>query len=455
MARCAAPSAPQSGMYNLGILVLFLVFAATLWGGVIVGPDRLVPFLIFTSTLLLPAVSYDLPSLPDIDKITAVTMPTMLLFLMTSRERWSLYRSAWPDLFLYLFVAWATMSVLINQGAYPALSRLVLLSATLVVPYVAGRLYLSTTDDLTILVRAVAPIVVVYLGIMAVEARTGPILGPMLFGVWQDAYSRAGIYRPVGLAYGSLELGHYMVLVAIVFAGTHRGRTGLDLSTPRLLGWGTGAAILGALMSVSRGPITGLALGFLPPMVLRNTRGLGVILGLIGIGVYLWMLSPNGSGMAIAEALGSPATSEIGSAQQTLAYRFMQIDAFKPLVEQKPLFGHGESWTRTGDILIIDGILLIYTLGYGYVGMLLMCAFWLATILFMGRSAVRGNSPFAHIGHMLAPVIGWLTFSAWGDSFLRQPHLLIMGAVIGGMYAERRLTRPVLPPLRRAVYVSG
>ena len=61
-------------MYNFGILILFLVFAATLWGGLIVGPDRLVPFLIFTSTLLLPPVTFDLPSLPDLDKITAITL---------------------------------------------------------------------------------------------------------------------------------------------------------------------------------------------------------------------------------------------------------------------------------------------------------------------------------------------------------------------------------------------
>ncbi len=442
-------------MYNFGILILFLVFAATLWGGLIVGPDRLVPFLIFTSTLLLPPVTFDLPSLPDLDKITAITLPGLFLLLLTRPERWARFRSAWPDLFLYMFVAWGFFSVLLNQGAYAAVSRLLLLSATMLIPYIAGRLYLSTADDLLVLVRAVAPILLVYLLLMGFEARVGPVIGPALFGVWNDPYERAGIFRPVGLASGSLELGHYMVLAAVVLAGTHRGRIGLDQSTPALLAWGAMAAALGALMSVSRGPIVGLVLGFIPPMVLRNTRGLGVLIGITGIGVYLWMMSPGGSGAAVARILGDAAEGDIGSAQQTLAYRFLQIDAFKPLVDARPILGHGESWIRTGDILIIDGILLIYTLSYGYPGMLLMCGFWLASILYMGRSAVRGNSPFAHIGHMLAPVIGWLAFSSWGDSFLRQPHLLVMSAVIGGMYAERRLGRPLLPPLRRAVFVSG
>src|SRR5690606_27005607 len=129
------------------------------------------------------------------------------------------YRTAWPDVPLYLFVVWAFFSVLLNNGLYSAVSRLLLLTATMLVPYVAGRLYLRSAQDLFVFLKALAPLVLVYAGVMAVEARMSPFLSEHLFGVWAPAQERVGLYRPVGLASGALELGHYMTLTAILFLG--------------------------------------------------------------------------------------------------------------------------------------------------------------------------------------------------------------------------------------------
>jgi hypothetical protein len=133
----------------------------------------------------------------------------------------------------------------------------------------------------------------------------------------------------------------------------------------------------------------------------------------------------------------------------------MQIDQFKPMVWTTPWIGFGENWRRPGPILIIDGVLLLHTLSYGFPGAVIVVAFWMSVAWYVGRAVYAGNTPYAYIGAYLAPIIGWLAFSAWGDSFLRQPHLLIMSAVVGAMYTERKLAKPLLPPLQRMRFRRG
>lgn len=443
-------------MYALGLVYLLAVFAATLWGGLVLGPTRLVPFLIFAQIMILPAgVVLDLPGIPDLEKVTAVTLPALLLLLVTPSDRWKDYRSAWPDVFLYLFVTWAFLSVLLNNGPYAACSRLLLLAVTLVVPFVAGRLYLRSSEDLMVFAKALAPIIVIHLLVMIAESRLTPFVSKAVFGVWQPAHWRFGFCRPVVLSHGSLELGHYMVLATIVFAGAVRGWRGLGQQVPRLLAVAAVAAGIGALLSFSRGPNLGLALAFFTPYFCRNTRWVGLVLGVAGLIFFVWMLGPTVTGAEVATYLAGEDAYTEGTLSQTVGYRFLQIDAFEPLVNQKPLLGWGESFERAGEIQIIDGILLLHTLCYGYPGAVLIMAFWTGVAFYIGRAAFRGDSPHAHIGQMLAPVIGWLAFSAWGDSFLRETHLLIMSAAVGAIAVEQRVARPLMPPMRKFVFVSG
>lgn len=437
------------------LITLALVFLACLWGGLVLGPDRFLPFLLFTATLLLPAnVVLNLPALPDLDRHTAVTLPALLLLVITSRRRWAAYRTAWPDAFLFAFVAWAVFCVFLLQGTWPAMSRFLVLLVTLVVPYVAGRLYLSSNEDLQVFVRAIIPLFIVYFVLIVVETRLGAVVRPAVYGIWTITDSRMGLYRPTVLASDTLELGNHMGLAAILFLGAYRGWKGRGEPLPRFLLVAAAACAAGCLLSLSRGPVFGLALALLTPIVMRNTRWVGVALGLAGLGVFFWMLSPAGSGAAMAHHLGA-GNDDIGSTGQTLNYRFLQIDHFKQMVLSTPWVGFGENWRRPAPISVIDGILLLHTLSYGLPGAVLIVGFWMAVTWYIGRAAFAGNTPFAYIGAYLAPVIGWLTFSSWGDSFLRQPHLVLMSAVVGAMYTERRLAKPLLPPLQSMVFKRG
>src|SRR5690606_11417025 len=140
----------------------------------------------------------------------------------------------------------------------------------------------------------------------------------------------------------------------------------------------------------------GLLLALVTPRVLRETRWLGTVLGVGGLVFFLWMLGPTVTGAEIAAFFGGEAAMTDGTYSQTVGYRFLQIDAFEPLVNSRPWLGWGESFERSGDIVIVDGILLIYALLYGYPGAVLLMAFWTSVAFYIGRAAYRGNSPYAH-----------------------------------------------------------
>jgi hypothetical protein len=441
-------------MYTVGILLLLFVFVSTLWGGLVLGPHRLLPYLVFMSVFLLPAhVHWILPGLPDIDRLNVITLPAILL-LMLAGQRWSRLQIRWPDVFLLGFLTWAFYSVLLNQGIYPALARLLELTTTLAAPWLIGRLFLSTEEDVRLFIKALCPVLAVYPLLMLPEMLAGPFIAEALFGSWTSETERFGLFRPVVLSQGCLELGHTWALAAVILLAHIRSRRSRRERVPGFVVWTFAMSVLATLMSLSRGPIVGLALGLFVPLVLRSTRWLALLLGSAGLLLFLWMVSPLGSGGEIARALLTN-TGEIGSTDQTVHYRFLQIDAFKQMVAERPILGFGEQWERRGDIVIIDGLLLIYALAYGYPGATLIALFWIATAFCIGRRVDRGGSTLEYLGLHLAPIVAFLTFSAWGDSFIRAQHTMAMSAALAAVTGALLARRTELPPLNRAVFVSG
>lgn len=436
-------------------LVLFLTFGATLWGGFIAGPRRILPFLVFLGPMFLPAhAHYALPGVPDLSRTTAVTIPALALLLFTPSSCWKRFKLAWPDLLLVAFVGWAVICVAVNQGAWSASSQLAMQTLVLVMPILIGRLYVHEDSDLLALVKAVTPLVAVYLVLMLFEARFYPRLQGWIYGEDVLGLYRGGFYRPVVFMQNALELGHMMCLLAVMLYAlwrTDRRRT----HGTRTLDVGLFCSLAGVAVCFSRGPIIALALGLLVPRILRRPAFVSCLLGLAGVLFYFWMMGPSGSGLLVGAAL-----TDDSATGQSLFYRFLQIEAFKPMVESSPIFGLGETWEREGPIKIIDGVLLLATLAFGYPGAILLSAFWLSCIWVIGRRAPRSDDMFGMLGVHLAPVIGFLVFSSWGDSFVRAPHYLLLGALVGVLSGKRVATGQTAgvetqPGVRRLVLHAG
>lgn len=439
------------GTVEFAQLVLFLTFGATLWGGFVVGPRRVVPFLVFLGPLFLPAyATYKIPGLPDLERVTAVTIPAVLLLIFSPRECWQRLRFGFPDLVLAVYVAWCVLCVQLNQGGWAAMAMTVALFLRLIMPWMVGRLYLQEERDLLLLVKAVIPILVVYLGLMLYEARFYPQFQAMLYGEHVLGLGRAGVYRPIVFTQGALELGHMMCMLAMIMVGLWRSRSpgrqrisSLDL--------GVVFSILAVFACLSRGPITALLMGLIIPLWMKRTALVSCVVGVGGVLFFFWMLSPSGQALLVGSAVADQNTVS----GMSVFFRFLQIEQFKPMVEASPIFGYGESWDRSGPIKIIDGILLLVTLGSGYPGAILLSSFWLSCIWIIGRRAARRENMFEMIGTHFAPVLGFLVFSAWGDSFLRAPHYVLMGSLVGILSGSRVTESSPVTSVQRLTLRTG
>src|SRR5262249_8056762 len=156
----------------------------------------------------------------------------------------------------------------------------------------------------------------------------------------------------------------------------------------------------------------------LVPLLLRRTALLNAALGALGVGLFYWMMSPQGSGLEVGMLVASGSTK----LAENLLFRFQQIDIFKPLMADHALLGWGETWPRLASIKIIEGQLLLAALGTGYVGSALIAAYWITACFAVGRGTHQRTSHWHWIGAGAAGILGFLTFSAWGDSFLRSQH---------------------------------
>ena len=422
------------GSSTFTTVVLFLTLGFTLWGGFVMGPRRIVPALLLLGPLFLPAFALvNLPGVPPLDRLTAVTAPALLLFFFSSRECWRRFRFTWPDVLLLTYVVWTIICVTVNQGGYAATSMAISQVLTIAVPYFAGRLYLQRVHDVLHLVRLIVPFVLVYFVLMAFEARMYPRFQSWVYGEDVTGLYRLGIYRPIVFAQNQLELGHMMVLLTLLMVGVHRAGGKIRKHAGRHLEIAILAGCVGVLMSLSRGPIITLGMVLLVPVFFKRQGLLACALGVSGVAFFAWMLRPGVSSILAGLAMVD-ADSEAG---QTLFFRFLQIESWKPLVEQSPIFGYGESWARP-EYEIIDGELLLTVLGYGYPGVALLSMFWLSIAWVIGQRTFPRKHLFQHVGAAMAPVLGWMIFSAWGDSFMRAPHYLVVGGLLGVLAGVRR-----------------
>ena len=423
------------GTPEFALLVLFLTLLATLWGGILAGPDRWVPFLFVAGTLLLPSAgSFPLPLVPDLTRHSAIAIPAAVLLLFTPAWRWRAMRFALPDAVFLAYATWHAIAVLANQGGWAALSGFVYAALTIGMPYLAGRLWLNRGDDVVALARSLLPIALLVLLGAIYELRMAPVLHDTLYGDSPAIpLTRYGIWRPRVFAESTLELGHHLAILAVAVFAVLRARRALHGERSLWLAATFATLALATCLCLSRGPVIGMMLGLLLPYVLRNTGAFAAGIGLLGLAFFVWMIGPWSSGVQGARLLLDDVSHQDA---YNIYYRFLQIDVFQPMVEAQPLFGYGETWERTGPIVVIDGAFLLHILANGYPGLLLIGSFWVLLAWSAGRTWPR-RSEVDWLGVHVAPVIGWLTFSAWGDAFMGVPQHVLAGAAVGAATLRR------------------
>ncbi|GEM_PF-3715334 len=410
-------------------LVLLLFMALTFLGGLVWGPEKVIPRAFVLALFLLPpGVTLSIPGpIPALDKMGAVSFPALLLLLVSGKQvvrlRWNLCDTLGALFVLSLVFA----SLAAGKGAYATGSRLISILVQFFVPYLAGRVWLGEEEDLEDWLPFFFALAAFYILPMAAEFFRGPFLAHVVYGLPQGPTpGRFGFFRPRVFFYTPLFLGAVMTLVfGLSLAWRAKLReTGEDETS--WLPLQIPLFFLAVLMSLSRGPVLGMVimLGFF--YLFRERAWIpSSLLGLAGVVLFLWMVL-GGNGWRVSSFLGLQG----GDLSQSLAYRFLEVDTYSPFVRRALWLGWGNPIPRDAWVPIIDGTLLLVVMEGGLVAMGLYVA-WIVSMI--KRSVSLEGDPFALrplLGGMLAAQTGWLLFSAWGDAFITPFHLFLAGALV-------------------------
>ena len=318
-----APVAPNQA---LSFVALLLTLVVVFWGGCMKNPNRLLPAAVLLAPLFLPPWrAIPLPGW-ELEKVSAVSMPALFLLPLISGRRWRELRFYLPDLFLLLFLGWSVTACAFNLTAYSGLYRGVWLMMQMIVPWLVGRLCLTRSEDLRALVATIWWVPVVYCAMAWTEALKGPTFAAVIYGESGPQMPRGLLFRPPVFTLHSLEMGNFIGLFALLLGGALKcGFLADDPVLQRRVRLGFWSAILCVGVTLSRGPLTALALGVVIPIFVRNLALLYTTLAAGGITLFFWMMSPYGSGIEVG-ALVAGGDSQLAV---NLFYRFQQIDIFK------------------------------------------------------------------------------------------------------------------------------
>jgi hypothetical protein len=163
-------------------LVLFLVLKR----------ERAVAAGIVTGMLLLPNYVYPLSGIPDFDKYFAINMGVLLGALVFDLQRILTFRPRWVDLPIAGLVLAPLFSVLSNdRQIYEGLAGSFNYFVRWGVPWLLGRLYISTPAGLRALAVAMVCGALIYLPFCAFEAKMSPLLHSIVYGIKLKSFKHA------------------------------------------------------------------------------------------------------------------------------------------------------------------------------------------------------------------------------------------------------------------------
>jgi tetratricopeptide (TPR) repeat protein len=353
--------------------------------------------------LFLPPFGITISGLPDYSKITAAAIGCMLGTLVFSTDRLLSFRPRWFDMPMLMWCLCGICSSLENGlGLYDGLSDALTYTLLWGLPYLMGRIYFGTPDDLRYFAVAMVIGGLMYVPPCVLEMRISPQLLRIFYGHSPFLAVRLGGYRPQVFFYTGLECGMWMVAAAL--AGWWMWYRG-GLRRIKMIPFGSvllPILIATAILCRSTGAIALLAIGMIVLWVsdrfkTRLLLAAFLFAGPLYAGTRLTQLWTGRSAVDLATALVG------GDRAMSLEYRFMCEDLLMKRALQRPIFGWG-GWGRSAAYfgedepgasstpahlkknVPTDGLWIIILGSKGYVGLgLFYLSFVLPAIRFLWR----------------------------------------------------------------------
>jgi hypothetical protein len=407
--------------------------------------------LILPEVHLLPRVA-DAPaalSLPGfkLTKPNAISYGLLFGSLLADFRRWQAFRPRWFDLPV---VAWClaplAASLANDLGAYDGVSQSLSQIATWGIPYLIGRLYLSSAAGLRLLLTGMALGGLFYVPLCLFEMRMSPQLHRIVYGFHQHEFLQAlrlGGYRPMVFMQHGLALGMWMVTATLALAWLYWSKS---LTRLTLL---PGSAPVGAALPLA-------ALG-VTTVLCRSTGAM--VLGAVGAAV-LWLTPLLRTRLLVVALLLAPTvyvtarTVPLWTGEDLVAWVRDNLDEARAeslefrlknetvLVDkalERPVFGWG-GWGRMRvyddsgkDITVADGLWVIALGERGFFGVAaLILTVLLPAGLFLWRVPPRQwAEPVWAPGAASAVLLGLYMTDGLLNAMLNPVFMLLAGGLAG------------------------
>lgn len=261
------------GFFPLLILILWVPVAIGVFA--VMRPSRAVIFVMLFGALFLPErVAIDGPLIPPLGKHQVSSLCSLLGLLLFAPRKLRLPGSfSKIDMLMVLLVFSAGMTVLTNPeplingpvvrqglGAYDVISTIIREAVSVAVPFILGRVVMSSSEDMRRAHRELLSFGMVYSILELLEVRVSPQLHRWVYGYHAHSFAqtmRGGGYRPTVFMEHGLAVGLFAVVVlvmACVAARNHLRMFGLPawlgalyLAVVLVLVKSTGALVIAAV----------------------------------------------------------------------------------------------------------------------------------------------------------------------------------------------------------------
>ncbi len=360
-------------------LVMYAWFPFTLGLFLLMPPKRAVLWSLFLAFLFLPMARYPLPGFPDYTKTTATVGAIFAGIILFDLSRITSFRPRWFDLpyVAFTFVAPFGASISNDLGPYDGVSESIMWIATWLLPYLIGRMYFTTIEDVRTIVICMIFGALAYVPICLFEIRFSPQLHNWIYGFHQHHFGhaiRAGGFRPRGFMQSDLLTGMWMCSGAMICFWVWRSGQPLQLGKFSISGWiATPMLAATALLSKTVGAF------------ILNVGALGVLLGCWLLQTRIFMIAlivsapmymlVRANGLWDVQNVIEFARSINPDRAQSLEFRIDNETILLEKAMQRPIFGWG-GWGRArvrnewgSAVSVADGMWVILIGKCGIVGL--------------------------------------------------------------------------------------
>ncbi|MFU1476984.1 O-antigen ligase family protein [Roseovarius sp. C7] len=430
--------------------------------------ERAIIWTVLAGYLLLPqGTEFDLPLVPDMDKVSIPNVCAFGMVVLLLKERVRLWPETWTMRVLLLgFVLGVVPTVLTNRepiifsllgvsetqlfevGSLPGLRVIDLFSVLSIqlitlMPFFLGRNFLSREEGMRDLLVALALGGLAYSLPALFEIRLSPQLHVWIYGFFQHDFEqmmRDGGFRPIVFLPHALWLAFFLMTSVVSLMALSRAEQGVTKARALV----AGIYLLGVLVLCKSLASMLYAMILVPGVLFASERAMVRVAFLMAaVAVIYPMLRSNG--WVPLDAILERAEAFNPDRAQSLEYRFNNETLLLDRAQEKPWFGWG-GWGRnlvhdmaTGRILTIpDGEWIIVFGSFGWVGYLSQMGLLAVPVYMMWRHLPREGGRRSIYACVVTLILAVTLVDMLINAILTPFTWLIAGAVWGRAEAYLR-----------------